>query len=189
MPVKPPSRAELQAIAQSFSLHLDDSQMATMESLVGGALASYDVVDALADEDRQTAPDRPSSTPAAADNPLNGWYVTCDVTGSATGPLAGKRVAVKDNIMVAGRADDERLACARGLRAGGGRDGRDPAARGRWHGRRQGRVRGPLLLGRQPHQCQRPGPQPLGHQPLDRRLELRLRRAGRLGRRGHGDRG
>jgi len=102
MAVQPPSRTDLQAIAESFHLHFDDSELETMESLVVGALASYDVVDALAEQDRQTAPERAHRFPSAADNVLNAWYVTCDVAGQATGPLAGKRVAVKDNIMVAG---------------------------------------------------------------------------------------
>ena len=102
MAVQPPSREDLRAIAESFHLHLDDEGVATMETLITGALASYDVVDALAARDRPTAPQRDHATPSAEDNPLNAWYVTADITGSGTGPLAGQRVAVKDNVMVAG---------------------------------------------------------------------------------------
>ena len=102
MAVQPPSRAELQSIAESFHLHFDDAAMATMESLVTGALASYDVVDTLAEQDRPSAPKRPHATPQPANNPLNGWYVTAEITGAGSGLLAGKRLAIKDNIMVAG---------------------------------------------------------------------------------------
>src|SRR5215213_9532288 len=102
MAVQPPSRADLQAIADSFHLHPDDAVMATMEALVTGALASYDAVDALAERDRRTAPERSYAIPEPADNPLNGWYVTAGLTGADGGPLAGRRVAVKDNVMVAG---------------------------------------------------------------------------------------
>ncbi|MEO6997798.1 MAG: amidase family protein, partial [Terracoccus sp.] len=102
MAVHPPSSDELQSIAASFNLHFDDASMATMQSLVTGALASYDVVDALAEQDRLLAPTRPYATPKPADNPLNGWYVTAEITGASSGVLAGKRLAIKDNIMVAG---------------------------------------------------------------------------------------
>ena len=100
MPVQPPSRDELQTLASSFGLTFDDDSLATMESLVTGALASYDVVDALAERDRPAPAERQYAEPA--DNPLNGWYVTSEIRGADSGPLAGKRIAVKDNIMVAG---------------------------------------------------------------------------------------
>lgn len=102
MAVQPPSRAQLQSIAESFSLHFEDSALVTMETLVTGALSSYEVVDALAEQDRPTAPQREFRRPAASENPLNGWSVTCEVTGATSGPLAGRRVAIKDNVMVAG---------------------------------------------------------------------------------------
>jgi amidase len=37
-----------------------------------------------------------------AENPYNAWYWKCDIKGAAGGKLAGKRVAIKDNICVAG---------------------------------------------------------------------------------------
>jgi amidase len=102
MAVQPPSRADLQAIAESFRLNFDDAAMTSMQSLVTGALASYDIVDTLAQRARASAPERAYITPDVADNPLNGWYVTAGITGAGGGPLAGKRVAIKDNVMVAG---------------------------------------------------------------------------------------
>ena len=45
---------------------------------------------------------RSYATPSPEDNPLNAWYVTAEITGSDAGPLTGKRVAIKDNVMVAG---------------------------------------------------------------------------------------
>jgi amidase len=102
MAVQPPSRAELQSIAESFHLHLEDLALGTMESLVTSALASYDVVDTLIEQDRPSAPKRPHATPQPVDNPLNGWYVTAEIAGASSGILAGKRLAIKDNVMVAG---------------------------------------------------------------------------------------
>src|SRR5437764_610181 len=40
--------------------------------------------------------------PAAEENPLNAWYQKCSIQGAASGLLAGKRIAIKDNVCVAG---------------------------------------------------------------------------------------
>ena len=168
MSVQPPTRADLQSIAESFHLHLDDTAMATMEALVAGALASYEAVDALAETDRPSAPHAQLRHPHPEDNPLNAWYVTAEITGSDTGALAGKRVAVKDNVMVAGLPMMNGSRSLEGfvpvedatvVDAGPGR---------RRHRRRQVRLRGPLLLRRQPHRGQRARAQPLGQPAVPR---------------------
>jgi hypothetical protein len=33
---------------------------------------------------------------------LNAWYQKCSIKGASTGILAGKRIAIKDNVCVAG---------------------------------------------------------------------------------------
>ena len=40
--------------------------------------------------------------PSAAENPHGAWYVRCEIRTHDAGPLAGMRVAAKDNVMVAG---------------------------------------------------------------------------------------
>ena len=40
--------------------------------------------------------------PAEADNALGAWYVRTDISGSSSGKLAGRSVAVKDNVLLAG---------------------------------------------------------------------------------------
>ena len=42
------------------------------------------------------------SPPLAEDNPLNAWCWQCSIKGAETGKLAGKKIALKDNICVAG---------------------------------------------------------------------------------------
>src|SRR5206468_10105814 len=44
----------------------------------------------------------PGWRPDPSDNPHNAWYWRCEIAGSPDGPLAGKRVAIKDNVCVAG---------------------------------------------------------------------------------------
>ena len=66
-------------------------------------LASYARLDQLAE------PSLPVNYPRGAgyrpdpeDNPLNAWYWRCEIKGASGGLLAGKTVAIKDNVCVAG---------------------------------------------------------------------------------------
>jgi amidase len=103
MAVRPPTKLELVEYAGTFGMHLDEEAQGSWEALVTGALGSYDVVESLYN---QTAPapttDRHSSFPDVASNPLGAWYVTTEIQETTEGPLAGRRVAIKDNTAVAG---------------------------------------------------------------------------------------
>lgn len=102
MPVQPPDPAALHAVAAQYGLGLDDADIASFSPMVHGLLASWDAVEELYAASAPAMPERAWTRPEPADNPYNAWYVTCDVTGSGEGPLAGKTVAVKDNTAVAG---------------------------------------------------------------------------------------
>lgn len=63
----------------------------------------FRLIDRLPDEKPLVKyPRTPGYRPDPADNPLGAWYVRTDIRGAAEGRLAGKRIAVKDNTMVAG---------------------------------------------------------------------------------------
>lgn len=63
----------------------------------------FRLVDQLVDEKPPVKyPRTPGYRPEPADNPLNAWYVRTDIRGASAGKLAGKRIAVKDNTMIAG---------------------------------------------------------------------------------------
>jgi amidase len=47
-------------------------------------------------------PRTPGTRPSASENPLGAWYVKSEVKGAPYGPLAGKRIVLKDNICLAG---------------------------------------------------------------------------------------
>ncbi|WP_433293125.1 amidase [Pseudonocardia sp. CA-142604] len=102
MPVQPPDPSILSTVAESYGLGLTDTDVASFTPLVHGVLQSWDVVERLHAEVEPGVPERAWTRPEAADNPLGAWYVTCEVTGSGEGPLAGRTVAVKDNTAVAG---------------------------------------------------------------------------------------
>jgi amidase len=101
--VTPPSGAELAAIADRYGLGPRDIEW--YRELIAGALTSYDVVERLYQARLPEPPDGVSREwrwPAEGGNELGAWYVTTDITETGEGPLAGRRVAVKDNIAVAG---------------------------------------------------------------------------------------
>ena len=102
MTITPPSNDDLAAIADRYGLGLSPQDIEEFQVLIGGALTSYDVVESRYSERLPEPPARAWQRPDAAVNELGAWYVTSDITEAATGPLAGRRVAIKDNIAVAG---------------------------------------------------------------------------------------
>ena len=102
MPVQPPDPSELARVAEHYGLGLDADDLASFAPVVEGLLSSWDVVEELYAQSAPTAPERAWTRPEGDDNPYNAWYVTTDITEGGQGPLAGRRVAVKDNTMVAG---------------------------------------------------------------------------------------
>jgi amidase len=104
MPVRPPTIDELSEIATSFGLRLSADDLASFRGLIVPLLESYRAVEQLT-EPPLLAPKYPRSSgrrPTPEENPLNAWYWRSEIKGAADGPLAGKTVAVKDNVCVAG---------------------------------------------------------------------------------------
>ena len=64
---------------------------------------AYNVVDRMPDYLPPVKyPRTPGYFPAPEENKHNAWYVKTSIKGARSGPLKGKKVAIKDNIMVAG---------------------------------------------------------------------------------------
>jgi amidase len=103
MAVRPPDKDEVAALARSYGMHLSDADAETYTVLVGVGFGSYDAVEELyAGIAPQPPADRSATRPEEADNPLGAWYVRTEIHGTDEGPLAGRTVAVKDNVEVAG---------------------------------------------------------------------------------------
>src|SRR5262249_32598545 len=100
--VTPPSNEEIAAIAERYGLGLGPRAVGEYRELFAAALISYDEVERRSAARVPERPAREWQRPGEADNELGAWYVTTDIKGTAGGPLAGRRVAVKDNIAVAG---------------------------------------------------------------------------------------
>lgn len=101
MAIRRPSETDIASAAQHFGFHFDAEGLAMYTAAAGFMLASYDAVDELYEQfARPRTPERAYAFPA--DNPLGAWYVTTEVASGADGALSGRRVAIKDNIAVAG---------------------------------------------------------------------------------------
>jgi amidase len=99
---KPPLN-ELGRIAKSYGLDLSAEDLASFRNLMDGVLASYRRLDQFAEPTLPVKyPRNAGYRPAASENRLNAWYWKCSIKGAASGPLAGKKIAIKDNVCVAG---------------------------------------------------------------------------------------
>ncbi len=101
MAIPVPDASRLEALARYFQLGLSNAELAEFEPAVAGSLASYEAVEAMYS---RSAPSAPTRSWVEGEHPLGAWYVTTDLTdpAGASGPLAGRRVAIKDNVAVAG---------------------------------------------------------------------------------------
>jgi amidase len=94
---------QLLEAAQRVGLSLSPADVTSYLGLLAPYISAYNLVDALPDNLPEVQyPRTPGTRALPADNPHNAWYVRTAIKGAATGPLAGKRVAIKDNVMVAG---------------------------------------------------------------------------------------
>lgn len=100
--IRPDDNA-IDTAARHYGITLDQSARLEWPALIDGALGSYDVVDQLyADEATPPTTSREHTVPTASENPLSAWYVTTSIPPTSDGVLTGRRVAIKDNVTVAG---------------------------------------------------------------------------------------
>lgn len=98
-----PSTEELRKVAAELGMTMSDDELAQHRACLEGGIAAYNLVDQMPDElPEVTWPRRPGRRPSAEENKYNAWYVKTDIQGASSGKLKGKKVAVKDNICVAG---------------------------------------------------------------------------------------
>ena len=101
--VKQPTPAELHDVARGLGMHLTDADLASYLELMAGAIDGYNALAEMPSPLPKVAyPRTPGQFPEAEDNPYNAWYVKTTIKGAPSGKLAGKTVAVKDNVCIAG---------------------------------------------------------------------------------------
>ncbi len=103
MGIARPGADQIAAVAEAVNIEVDACQAQQFADLMDGNLSIYEVLDGLPDDlPPVNYPRTRGHRPDPEDNPYNAWYWKSDIAGAAGGPLSGKRVVFKDNIMVAG---------------------------------------------------------------------------------------
>ncbi len=103
MPIQAPNPVQIHEIAESFGIELTVKDAQSFADLIAGVKPSYDRLDALAEPTLPVKYPRDSGTwPAPEKNLHNAWYRITEIRGADGGPLAGKKIAIKDNVCVAG---------------------------------------------------------------------------------------
>ena len=98
-----PTVGQVLELAQGFGMTLTEADAASFRGLMEGAIASYARLDELAEPKLPVKyPRSPGYRPTAEENPFNAWYWKTRIEGATGGVLGRARVAVKDNICVAG---------------------------------------------------------------------------------------
>lgn len=101
--VKKPTPEEFIDLAESLGMNMSDDDVASYLDLMTGTIEGYNVLAEMPDYLPVVKyPRTPGYHPEGADNPNNAWYMKSTVKGAATGKLAGKTVALKDNVCLAG---------------------------------------------------------------------------------------
>jgi len=101
--VKRPTLEQMKDIVSSLHLSMSEHEIAEYLEVMEGTLQAYDRLQQLPDNlPAVRYPRTPGYRPSASENPLNAWAVKSEVRGAAYGPLAGKRVVLKDNVCLAG---------------------------------------------------------------------------------------
>ncbi len=100
MKFEAPSAQEIAGLMDELGLELSAEDRSAYEMLLGGLFSAYATIDAAPDALPETAGgDRHYWRPSAEENPLNAWHVRTSVRTRDDGPLAGLRVALKDEVV------------------------------------------------------------------------------------------
>jgi amidase len=103
MSVTVPTIDQLRDIGEQCGLSLSDSDLASFRAILTPYIGAYNVVANMPDElPAVKYPRTPGYRPGPEENRHNAWYRKTSVKGATSGKLKGKKVVLKDNIMLAG---------------------------------------------------------------------------------------
>ena len=100
---KHPTTNQLRECAEDLGMSPSDEYLEATHRIVAPLVEAYQALDRVPDHIPPVKyPRTPGYRPEGDENPDNAWYVKTSIKGAKRGKLAGKRVAIKDNICVAG---------------------------------------------------------------------------------------
>lgn len=103
MAIQRPNASQLHTVASELGMTLSAADAESFLGLMQGTFDAYDAVEQMPEAVPAPAYSRVAAiAPNAAANPYNAWYVRGTIKGATTGKLAGRTVAIKDNVCVAG---------------------------------------------------------------------------------------
>ena len=103
MTVKRPNLNQLRAVAEDLGMNMSDADLESYNALLQGNFAAYDLIEAMPDYLPEVKyPRTPGYRPEGEENKYNAWYYKTTIKGAPSGKLAGKTIAIKDNVCVAG---------------------------------------------------------------------------------------
>lgn len=103
MTVQRPTLSQMKDVVTELGMSMSDARVQEFIDVMQGTLDAYDVVDSLPDFLPPVLYPRTSGhRPTAEENTMNAWYVKTEIKGAPRGPLLGRKVALKDNVCLAG---------------------------------------------------------------------------------------
>lgn len=98
-----PNRDVLRRMGDDLGIQIDEAQADEMLTVMQPMVGGFRLIERLPDEPLPTLyPRTPGRRPDPAENPFGAWAVLTDIRGASEGPLAGRRIAIKDNTAIAG---------------------------------------------------------------------------------------
>src|SRR6266852_6138300 len=98
-----PSVADLRHAAEQLGMNPSMNYLNTTQDILGPLVAAYAALDAVPDEKPAVKYPRDGGRrPSPEENKLGAWYMKTSIKGTPGGKLAGRRVALKDNVCLAG---------------------------------------------------------------------------------------
>src|SRR4051794_37331747 len=98
-----PTVADLRQAAQKLGMNPSDDYLKAVEQITTTLANAYAMLDTTPDKLPPVKyPRGPFHRPSAEENPHGAWYIKTSIKGKPGGKLAGRRVALKDNVCLAG---------------------------------------------------------------------------------------
>jgi len=97
-----PTVADLRAAATKLGMNPSDAYLETATRILTPLAGAYAALDAVPDEVPVVTEPRTFSRPGPDENRYGAWYVKTSIKRSNAGKLAGHRIALKDNVCLAG---------------------------------------------------------------------------------------